>query len=154
MRKQVLKHILFVLLMAIVLISYILFRIYYSGSMYYYVFFFSYLFLILIIINTFYIKKNKGTGFVILIGFLSLLCFFFFPLLMTSSLFISDALGKGFASLCAILVILNITYFIIQIGKKETKIHLVPYTIFLLIAMFVLSLSHMYFYFLMCSQGT
>lgn len=78
----------------------------------------------------------------------------FVPVIVFWVLFLADALGRFLASLCAILFIANVFYIVLQICRKEPKLHLIPYTIFSFATLIMTTISYEYFYFLMCSQGT
>lgn len=152
MKKKLLKHSLFVLLLAMLVTSWTLFYIYIPGSAYAYLFFFGYLVLIFSLVNVFYIKKNSGTVFFVGLWLSSLLCFI--PLCTVFWLHGADGLGKFLFSICILLFLFNVGYFIFKIGRKEIKVSLISYTSFLVVSMIVLSIAHTYFYNCMFSQGT
>lgn len=152
MKKTIFKHILFIILIAMIITSYVLMYLYYTGWSYDTVFFLGYLFLIFWLSNTFYIKKCSGIGFIIGIGFLSIVCFI--PLFLMMPLFKTDALGKFYASIGMILFVLNIIYLLYLICSKETKISLIGYSIFIFFTLIMLSLGYLYMCQIMFSQGT
>ncbi|MDE6407470.1 MAG: hypothetical protein K2K50_02550, partial [Anaeroplasmataceae bacterium] len=79
MRKSILKHILFVVILTIIITAYFLALFYIPGTSYHYLFLLDYIILILWLTNTFYFKKNTGIIFKILIGLGSFI--YFFPLI-------------------------------------------------------------------------
>lgn len=120
---------------------------------YFILFLFGYVFFIFMLINAFYFKKDSGVGFVSLVGLLSLTCFV--PFIVIWNLFLSDSsLGKFLASVCVILLLGNASYILLQIFRKETKLHLISYTTFLFIVLTTFSLAYEYLCYLMNSQGT
>lgn len=151
MKKSILKHILFIMVLAIIIIAYLL-CIFYIQFSYAFVFGGGYLFLIVYLINTFYIKKKSGMCFKILTWIGSLLNFIPLPFLVTG--FVSNAQGIFLVVCCTVLFFLNSAYMLFLILQKNRNVSLPCYTIFLSVIILLLSLEFAYLCRLICLSPT
>lgn len=152
MKKAILKHVLFVVLLALTITVYVLYWVCVPGSMYYIIAFPGYFVLIFWLVNAFYIKKNSGTIFKLISGFTSLLCFIPFPFLF--HLYGTDGLGIFLATSCTILFVVNLVYIIIHVSQEEKNISLILYPVLLAVTILMISLGDTYVYHLICSNPT
>ncbi len=153
MRKSILKHILFVVILATIITAYLLYLFCEPGYGYHIMFFWDYVFLIFCLTNTFYFKRNSGFVIRLLTGIGSCLCFF--PLIVFGAMYVNrEALPRILVIVCVLLFLINFVYVMIKIFVPDQKISLMPYTIFMLVSILMLSLGYLCMLSIMFSQGT